>query len=282
VPPEDPSAPVTPRARGPAANPARRKGAGTGGTRRVGFLVAGTQKGGTTALHYYLSAHPRICLPRGKELHFFDDEGYFRTRGRPDYAAYHRRFAPKPGQVLGETTPIYMYWYAAPRRIWEYNPAMKLLVVLRNPIERAYSHWNMERVRGKETLSFGEAIRTEEARCRRALPLQHRLFSYVDRGFYTEQLRRLWFWFPHEQTLVLRSETLRADPAGTLNTVWDFLGVERRPPAAAREDHANPYEAGLAEADWRFLRDAFEFEIHSLERLLGWDCADWLKPPRKG
>jgi hypothetical protein len=246
---------------------------------RVSFLVAGAQKGGTTALHAYLSAHPSICMPRRKELHFFDDEKRFRG-GKPRYAAYHRHFAPKaPGQILGETTPIYMYWYRAPKRIWDYNPKMKLLIILRNPIERAHSHWNMERARGKEPLPFAEAVRSEAARCRKALPLQHRLYSYVDRGFYTEQLRRLWFWFPREQTLVLRNEALRTNPAETLDRVWEFLGVERRAPAQAREEHSTPYGAGLEESDWRRLRDTYEFEIRALERLLGWDCSDWLRAP---
>jgi hypothetical protein len=278
-PPQLPAGAATADAPRPAATRKRRRRRGAAAGRRVGFLVAGAQKGGTTALHAYLAGHPAICMARGKEVHFFDNEKRFRG-GKPDYAAYHRHFAPKvAGQLLGETTPIYMYWYAAPRRIWEYNPKMKLLIILRNPIERAHSHWNMERVRGKEPLSFAEAVRKEARRCRKALPLQHRLYSYVDRGFYSEQLRRLWFWFPREQTLVLRNEALRADPAATLDRVWDFLGVERQAPARAREEHANPYSGGLEKAEWGLLRDIYEFEIRALERMLGWDCSDWLRPP---
>ncbi|MGB7755383.1 MAG: hypothetical protein WBL23_04905, partial [Salinisphaera sp.] len=97
--------------------------------------------------------------------------------------------------VFGEATPIYMYWHDAPRRMWEYNPNMKLIVVLRNPIDRAFSHWNMEKSRNAESLSFWDAIQNEEPRCKEALPYQHRTYSYVDRGFYLEQLRRLWRYF---------------------------------------------------------------------------------------
>src|SRR3954470_22890344 len=99
---------------------------------RVGFLIAGTQKGGTTALHAYLRDHPGVCMAEPKEVHFFDTETHF-AGGPVDYAPLHACFRPQPGQVLGEATPITMYWDDAPRRVWEYNPAMKLVCVLRNP-----------------------------------------------------------------------------------------------------------------------------------------------------
>jgi hypothetical protein len=70
-----------------------------------------------------------------------------------------------------------MYWYDAPRRIWQYNPDMRIVILLRNPVDRAYSHWNMERERGAEPLEFRQAIATEADRCRAALPAQHRVFS---------------------------------------------------------------------------------------------------------
>ena len=115
-----------------------------------------------------------------KELHFFDREEEDR-----DYKKYSRKFRPpKPKQrVIGEASPIYMYWETAPYRIWKYNPKMKWILVLRNPVERAFSAWNMETKRGKEKLSFAEAIEKEPERCREALPLQHRVYSYIDRGF---------------------------------------------------------------------------------------------------
>ena len=97
---------------------------------------------------------------------------------------------------------------------------MRLIVMLRNPIERAYSHWAMEHRRGNDPLPFASALEQEEARCRGALPLQHRVFSYVDRGFYSAQLRRLWRFFGRDQVLVLRQEELRLDP----KPVWKESG----------------------------------------------------------
>jgi len=106
---------------------------------KISFVVGGAQKGGTTALDAYLRKHPFALMAKQKEVHFFDDESYFH-KAEVDYAPYHASFDLKhTAQIIGEATPIYMYWYAAPRRIWEYNPAMKWILILRNPIERALS-----------------------------------------------------------------------------------------------------------------------------------------------
>jgi hypothetical protein len=247
---------------------------------KVNFLGVGAQKAGTSALDAYLRTHPALCMARVKEVHLFDDDQNFFKRALGGYADYHRHFAPTSGtQLLGEITPAYIYWNEAPRRIWEYNPAMKLIAVLRNPITRAYSHWNMERDRGVDPLAFWHAVQTENTRLRAALPYQDRRYSYVDRGYYTAQLRRLRLFFPHEQLLVLRYEELQLRPDEALAKVFDFLGVERLPPIPPQEAHVRPYSARMSRREWEYLRDLFEFEVRALERMLGWDCADWLLPP---
>jgi hypothetical protein len=247
---------------------------------KVGFLGVGAQKAGTSALDAYLRTHPGLCLGRVKELHLFDDDQNFFKRALGGYADYHRHFAPTSGtQLVGEITPAYMYWNEAPRRIWEYNPAMKLIAVLRNPITRAYSQWNMEHDRGVEPLSFWDALQGERARLRASAPHQNRRFSYVDRGFYTTQLRRLWSFFPTEQVLVLRYEELQKQPNEALSKVFDFLGVERLPRIQAQEAHVRPYVGRMTIREWKYLHDQFEFEIRALERTLEWDCDEWLRPP---
>lgn len=244
--------------------------------RQVDFLIAGTQKGGTTALDLYLRAHPELCMASRKEVHFFDRDELF-NGDTVDYSVYHSCFSPTAAQRwLGEATPIYLYWHSAPRRIWEYNPRMKIIVILRNPIERAYSHWNMERGRARDSLSFWEAIQRERDRCREALPGQHRVYSYVDRGFYTEQLRRLWCYFPSEQTLILRHEALRETPQLVLDQICDFLGVACLSVATTINAHSRPYVTTMAEREMAYLRWIFEYDIRALERMLGWDCSAWL------
>jgi hypothetical protein len=259
--------------------PARRCGVGGGGM-KVGFLGVGAQKAGTSALDAYLRTHPALCMAKVKEVHLFDDDQTFYQRTLDGYAAYHRQFAPASStQLIGEVTPAYMYWNEAPRRIWEYNPAMKLIVALRNPITRAHSQWNMQSNVGVDPLPFWDALHAESERCRDSVPYQNRDFSYVDRGFYTGQLRRLWLFFPPEQVLVLRYEDLRRRPNDTIDRVFEFLGVERLLRLAPQEAHVRPYAAPMSLREWEYLRDVFEFEIRALERTLKWDCAEWLRPP---
>ncbi len=243
---------------------------------KVGFLIAGAQKCGTSALNRYLYAHPKLCMPKEKEVHFFDDEINFASK-TVDYARYHSCFSPRPWHRLcGEATPDYMYWYSAPRRIWEYNPKMKFIIMLRNPVDRAFSAWNMEVLRRREFLSFQEAIRTESRRTKEVLPFQHRVYAYVDRGFYTDQIRRIWNFFPKEQTLFLKSERLKDEYQNTLDRVCDFLGVTKMPHTKPQIVNARPYATSIADEDRAYLQELFEFEIRDLEQMLDWDCSDWL------
>jgi hypothetical protein len=246
--------------------------------RKVDFAICGTQKGGTTALHAYLAEHPQIGLAREKEVHFFDTEKHF-AGATPDYAAYHASFSPeawaKP--IRGEATPIYMYWNPAPARIAAYNPDMKLIVLLRNPITRAYSHWNMERSRGNDSLPFWDALQGEKARCAEVAPLQHRIFSYTDRSFYSGQIRRLWQHFPQEQVLIMKNDDIKKAPQQSLDRICAYLGIA---PMQVRENktvHAIAYEEPMQPRERDYLRELFTPEIRELEQLLGWDCSGWLK-----
>jgi hypothetical protein len=244
--------------------------------RRVDFIIGGTQKGGTSALHAYLKEHPQICMAGRKEVHFFDDETVFRSDS-PDYSKFHSAFAPKPHhKLLGEATPIYMYWHDAPRRIWEYNPNMKIILVLRNPIDRAYSHWNMERSRNAEHLPFWDAIQKEQERCRSALPYQHRIYSYIDRGFYLEQLRRIWRYFSKNNVLILKNEYLRSQPDEALGEVTEFLGIPRLEGTADKDVHSRRYPSQMSSIEKEYLKFVFEPEIGGIERVLGWECRNWL------
>jgi len=240
---------------------------------RVDFVIGGTQKGGTSALDSFLRQHPEICMPdTRKELHFFDREEENR-----DYKKYHRNFKPKKRQhrVIGEASPIYMYWDTAPYRIWKYNSKMKWILTLRNPVERAFSAWNMETKRGKEKLSFAEAIEKESERSREALPSQHRVYSYVDRGFYAHQVRRLFNIFGKDNCLVLLNEELRNDHKNSLRRVFEFLGVDSSfvPPEASvfEQEYSIQIDNQLRSR----LIDIFYFDIKELERLLGKDLSTW-------
>jgi hypothetical protein len=195
---------------------------------------------------------------------------------------YHSFFDESDNNRLkGEATPAYMYCREAPRRIWQYNPNIKIIVILRNPIERAFSHWNMEVQRGAENLSFSEAIDNESARCRLALPNQHYIYSYLDRGFYTSQIRELWRFFKFEQVLLLKHDDLKKNHRKTINKVFDFLEVScldvtSSEPLEEKVLHRAKYNNKLDEALKIKLVNFYRFEILQLELLLGWDCSEWL------
>jgi hypothetical protein len=242
---------------------------------QVNFLICGAQKAGTTSLDSYCRHHQEIGMPEQKELHFFDNDALF-LNGEPDFERYHQAFPQKGNRrIFGETTPIYMYWPDVPERIHRYNPDMRLIVLLRNPVDRAYSHWQMESARGLENLTFGEAIRAEDKRLAEASMDHQRIWSYVDRGYYLAQLRRLWTLFGKEQVLVLESDSLRQEPASVLSRISGFLGVSLFPVTGNLSMNVQAYQCPMSEPDRQYLRECFAGEIDELERELGWDLNPW-------
>ena len=241
----------------------------------IDFLICGTQKGGTSALDALCRHHPGLLMATDKEVHFFDNDVLFGD-GMPASSLYEAQFpAPVPGKLRGESTPVYLYWPEAPARIFQYNPVMKLIVLLRNPITRAYSHWQMEFSRGHETLPFAEAIRQEHERLAAASPDERRVFSYLDRGRYTRQLETLWSLFGRAQVLVLPSEALQSAQTDVLAQVSTFLSIEPFPVLADTAVNSQPYSAPMADTDRQYLAAFFREEIAGLESLLGWDLSGW-------
>ena len=252
---------------------------------RVGFLVAGVQKGGTTALFDYLAGHPDLSMAPEKEVHFFDDEGPgspgLQGRGfdvdwsDPDYGAYHARFPAADGRLRGEATPIYLYWPPSLPRIAAYNPAMKLILVFRDPVDRAWSHWRMERARGVEPLSFADAIRCGRSRVEDpAAPGHHRVHSYVERGFYGAQVTRLLGFFPRQQVFFGDARLLRADPSLFLRNVCEFLGVTPMAQVRPLESHVGRTDgefSELPEDDAEYLRGIYADDQQAFRIISGLD-----------
>jgi hypothetical protein len=241
---------------------------------KLDFIVAGAQKCGTTALHYFLEKHPNIALPDKQELHFFDHEDLFSKE--VNYQLLHDSFRPTSRSlVAGESTPTYVYWRLAIERIWNYNKAIKLIILLRNPVLRAFSHWNMQRERRYETLDFLDAVREENNRLKEALPLQSRRFSYIDRGFYSKQLERVFTFFPRERVKVIKFEDFRKNQPAIINSIFTFIGI--RPLGNIRNKERNPIpnQREITGTERRYVYKLFQDDIAKLEKLLGWDCSDW-------
>ena len=205
---------------------------------QVAFLIGGMQKAGTSALARYLRAHPSLRLPAGKEAHVFDMPAFDDTWSTADIDALYvpHLAAGASGYLCGDATPIYAFHPTLVRRIARYNPGMRWILLLRDPAERALSHYHMEKDRGAESWPLWPALLLERWRLRGHLhdfstesPL--RSHSYLARGDYARQLDTLLEHFPRAQVLLLRSDALRRDPTATLARAWDFLGVDA--PAAA-------------------------------------------------
>jgi hypothetical protein len=184
------------------------------------FIIAGGMRCGTTSLNGYLREHPDVAVSTPKEVHFFDvnfGEGL-------DW--YRERFPGSDGaHAVGEATPDYVYHPEAVRRISETLPDVKLIVLLRNPVDRAYSHYWHNRSRGKEPLEFEAALEAEPERIA-AGGDSRAVYSYADRGRYREQLERTFRHVPAERVLVRTFEALERDPADVFAAVCRFLDID--------------------------------------------------------
>ena len=247
--------------------------------RKIDFMVIGSQKSGTTALDHYLRQHDDIGMPtKQKELHFFDNEKYFRWYRPMPYRNYEKHFDfTKKHKIYGEITPSYLYWIPSCERIKEYNPDIKMIAILRNPIDRAFSHWNMQFDRGRETLPFIEAVKAEPDRLSKYHPLQDRQLSYVDRGYYSGQIKRFFNTFAPSQLLIIKYEEFRSRQLDTLHRILEFLQVSVDGlNFEEKVVHKRPVHAQITSDEREYLIDLYRDDVHELERLLGWDCSDWL------
>lgn len=194
------------------------------------FICVGAQKSGTTTLHDILNQHPEICLPKDKETKFFQRDDRF-NKGLEYYKSHFKiNFKQK---IIGEVDPEYMYFKYIPKRIFETLGAdIKLIFLLRNPIDRAFSHYLMSKKRGYEDNSFLKAILMEKERIfeddsQTDFSLSNCLnFSYIDRGYYSRQIKEYLKYFKKENMLfILFEEDLISNRVKTINKILSFLNI---------------------------------------------------------
>lgn len=242
----------------------------------VDFMVVGVQKSATTTMNEYLRRHKFLGMPiNKKELHFFDrSENYLKG---VDF--YHSFFLNHPKEKKwGECTPIYCYWQGVLEKIYKYNPRIKLIMLLRNPVDRAFSHWNMEYTHQREDLPFFDALANERSRLKLMPNHQHRVYSYVDRGKYVQQIKAIWNIFGKDNLLIVKMDDLISSPMQTMNYVYKFLDVPSYNISDSVRLYSGSYvQAKISPKEKAYLRSCFEQEIIVLEKLLGWDCSEWLK-----
>jgi hypothetical protein len=177
-------------------------------------------RAGTTALARQLGEHPDVFMARQKEVHFFDQH-----YGR-GLAWYERHFVEADGAAaIGEATQSYLYDELALQRIAAVLPDIRMIALLRDPVDRAYSHYWLNRSLGMETASFEEAVADEERRLREH-PDKRNAFSYLSRGRYVEQLSRIRWVLPEAALQVLFFEELRDTPLELFRTACEFLEID--------------------------------------------------------
>ncbi len=212
------------------------------------FIICGAQRAGTTSLFHYLKAHPQVYMAPTKEVHFFD-LNY--EKGIDWYEKHFRSSNPEKYKAVGEASPFYMYLHEVPERIYRHLPEVKLIFILRNPVDRAYSHYWHEVRMGYEWLTFEEALEKEEERLSTGDLHNIRHFSYKDRGKYARQLRNFMKFFSRDQLLILMYDDLKGSPHQVLSRVFEFLGVD---PALASELKFKKFNVGGAPRIWSLQR----------------------------
>lgn len=248
--------------------------------RNPDFIIIGAQKGGTSSLFYYLSQHSQLNLPKTKEIHFFDNNYHLGI----DW--YQNQF---PSQFInrrntGEASPYYLFHPHVPGRISKCCQKTKFIVMLRNPVDRAYSHFMMQKKRKIEPLTFEEAIKVESSRISEEVrellikpnykSIGHQQLSYLSRGNYYTQLKKWFEYFPMQQFLFIKSETFFADPISELSKVYSFLDIKQETSVNLNPQNTNEYK--LMDQETRtYLNNYFVTENKQLAQLIGnefsWD-----------
>ncbi|GAC1354888.1 MAG: sulfotransferase [Ktedonobacteraceae bacterium] len=206
------------------------------------FIILGVQKGGTTSLYAYLTEHPNIISARMKEVHFFDQHyqkgsSWYRAHFPTTLQKYYAEHISKNDLITGEGSPEYMFYPHAAEKAARLLPNVKMIALLRNPVERAYSQYRHNIRWGHEpkTISFEEVIALEEERTKAGKALavsnpnyhdfKYQRASYLARGLYAEQLERWMDIYPRNQFLIVRSEDFYKDPGAIYQETLAFLNI---------------------------------------------------------
>ena len=255
------------------------------------FLIIGAARSGTTSLYSYLADHPEVASGSRKEIGFFD-RGFgrgllwYRAHFPTILATRFRRLTGGKPLLTGEATPEYLFHPHVPKRVAETLPNAKLIVLLRNPVERAYSHYHLQIRNGFESLSFEEAVEREEERLHGELERitadegsfskELHFHSYLTRGVYADQFANWLRFFPRERLLILATEKFNRRRADTFHRVLEFLDLSPWEPETFPKHHRAP-RLQMNPATKKRLEEYFAPHNRRLYELLGedfgWDAS---------
>ena len=242
--------------------------------KKVDVFIVGGQKCGTTALHNYLIKHPKIISGKIKELHFFDYEPYFDKeniiKSPMHLRALFQRKIPEDS-ILIDSTPNYSWWENSINRIYNYNKNAKLIFIMRNPVQRALSHWNMQYDLKISLKSFRDSY-NQELRGDTSREL-----SYISRGFYSKQIKKMFNNFGRKNVHILESKDLKENTNNELLKISNFLNIDKKDFSVEKiVNNSRAYHSKLEEIDKVKLIKIFTPEIRELERLLKKDFSHWI------
>lgn len=252
------------------------------------FIIIGAMKCGTTSLYRELAQHPQIASARRKEVHYFDwyyDKGEAWYRGQFPMGTRPQHLPKDESRTItGEASPYYLFHPQAPRRVHELLPGVKLIVLLRNPVDRAWSHYHHVKRRNGETLSFEEALEAEPARLEGELEklqsdksyrsYEYQKHSYQARGVYADGLAEWLNYFDSSQFLILRSEDFFKDPPTVFGQTLQFLNLPPYELASYERFLAGSYTSSMAPGTREQLVAYFKPHNRRLYELIGRDM-DW-------
>lgn len=269
------------------------------GTIKPSFLIIGAQKGGTSSLHNFLIQHPKLIAPKIKELHYFD------TLGLTPPGPYLNYFPNGyfTSKISFEATPRYISYPGTAKKIFDFNPKMKFIVLLRNPVKRAYSAWNMykqmenEKSRLKDfnnnemkspreklySLLYKNGFPTFEewANIEMSENFDKNIIepSIIRRGYYKEQIEVYLSYFKREQFLFINSNVLKTDTENCLNIIANFLNISKFPIHLMNLSKKNKreYEEDMDETLYKKLMILYCIKNKGLEELTGLEL-EWMHP----
>jgi len=252
------------------------------------FLIIGAQKCGTTSLYAHLMQHPNVSSAFEKEVRYFNDhfdEGVNWYKAHFPTIPYRSLMTRRMGSPLitGEGEPSYLPNPIVPQRVLELTPNVKLIVMLRNPVSRAYSHYQHRFSRGRELRMFEEVVKADKENLQDGfdgLPtgdgksLGHLHYSYLPRGLYADQVKNWMTVFPKEQFLITRAEDFFADTQAVYDDVLTFLGLFVHRLEKKKKHNVGKYTEPMSAAMKQDLTDYFRPHNQRLNEYLGRDF-DW-------
>jgi|694.fasta_scaffold111261_3 hypothetical protein len=238
--------------------------------KKIDFIVIGTQKAGTTSMIYHMNQHPDIFMFKD-EIHFFDS-----TTFNKNYQIYHNKFIGKnQKKIIGEKTPSYSYLQFAIDRIYEYNPEIKLIFILRNPIKRAFSEWNMYKTNFNFKKDFKQSI--IEIENVKLNEIKSNGYWALQRGYYFEQIDYILTKFNKENLFIGIYEDIKKDSLLFYNKMFNFLGLENL--SSLNFDitiRKNNYIRNITNEETEFMKEKYNNENKKLFDFLGREIIEWV------